>query len=105
MLFNGINQSEVNRKLVEGQKLRNCGGSMPIGNETNLLDLNYGSTSQNRTTLDLYLPTFAYTTLGYNYEDGIDDNDFAVVPKFNKEFKIRVTSLRIDKSLPQIFVD
>lgn len=38
-------------------------------------------------------------------EDFDDIEDFAIKPKYVKEFKIKVGSLKIDKSLPKIFVD
>jgi len=106
MLINGVDQNEANRKLAEKQKTKYRGGSCPMGSGIDFLGLNY-TPNPYRTTIDLYFPTFTFTntTFANDFEGELDGDDFAIKPKFNKEFKVRVASLRIDKSLPKIFAD
>ncbi len=49
--------------------------------------------------------SFATATFDLFEEDLTEDDNFIAVPKFVKEFKIRVSSLKIDKSLPKVFID
>lgn len=44
------------------------------------------------------------STVGNEVDDDLV-SDFAVKPKYIREFKIRVGKLKLDRSLPKIFVD
>ena len=45
------------------------------------------------------------TVLATDIEEDHDFVDIAIKPKYVKEFKIKVATLKIDKSLPTIFAD
>lgn len=48
----------------------------------------------------------ANTVLSFNGPEDQDDvTDVAIKPRYVKEFKIKVATIKIDKSLPKIFVD
>lgn len=100
MFLNGMNSNELARKL-NGQTPN---GFCQTDNRINLLaDNDYFSAG----TIDVSIPSFIFasTTLSSATESDIFDSDFFVNPNPKRQFKLKVKSLRIIKSLPQYFED
>ena len=51
------------------------------------------------------IDSFAISTVLNAVDSEAESNDFAVKPKYTKEFRLRVKYLRINKSTPKIFED
>ena len=68
-----------------------------------------GSIPPTSTALAFDNKNFEASVITVLSSNGIDDQDdftdVAIKPRYVKEFKIKVATIRIDKSLPKIFVD
>ena len=97
----GLDQVDINRKLMANQSIKSIN---PIDNGMHSF---YGSPPTAGTLLSFTVPTFsiASTTLNQEEEYIEDDDDVAIKPIYNREYKIHVTSFKLDKSLPRIFAD
>ncbi len=77
--------------------------SVDIDEEMDRNEANHSTTTVRPFDI-LYSPLSVSTMLAEN-ESEEDFEDVTVKPKYVKEFKIKVGSLKIDRSAPKIFVD
>ncbi len=95
----GLDQGDINRKLMANQNLKSMNAV------DNGMRSFYGSPPSAGTILSFDVPIFSIASTTLNQEEEYtEDYDVAIKPIF-REFKIQVTSFKLDKSLPRIYAD